>query len=71
MRAIKSTQIKLGFDMTDAKDTVDLALRIKNKLSSIATHLQSSADRMHTSTTDFNKITELVQENAHSVNEAK
>lgn len=71
MRAIKSSQIKLGFDMTDAKDTVDLALRIKAKLNSIATDLQGSADKMHTSTTDFNKITQLVQENSHSVNEAK
>jgi methyl-accepting chemotaxis protein len=71
LRAIKSTQIKLGFDMTDAKDTVDLALRIKTKLSSIATHLQSSADKMHTSATDFKQITELVQQNSLSIYEAK
>ncbi len=71
LRAIKSSQIKLGFDMTDAKDTVDLALRIKTKLSSIATHLQGSADKMQASTIDFNEITELVHENSLSLNEAK
>jgi len=70
LRAIKSTQIKLGFDMTDAKDTVDMAIGIKNKLSSIAKHLQSSADRMHTSTEDFKQITELVHKNSINVYEA-
>jgi len=71
LRAIKSTQIKLGFDMTDAKDTVNLALRIKTKLSSIAKHLQISADKMHTSTAEFEDIAELVKENLLSVEEAK
>jgi len=71
LRAIKSTQIKLGFDMTDAKDTVDLALRIKYQLNSIATHLQKSADKMHRSTTDFQNITNLVTKNSLSVNEAR
>ncbi len=66
-RAIKSTQIKLGFDMTDAQDTVRLAMKINKNLTSIASHLQNSADRMQTSTSDFEKITELVTENAESV----
>jgi aerotaxis receptor len=66
-RTIKSTQIKLGFDMTDARDTVGLAMKINENLTSIAKHLQSSADRMQTSTSDFEKITELVKENAASV----
>ena len=66
-RAIKSTQIKLGFDMTDAQDTVRLAMKINKKLTSIAKHLQVSADKMQASMSDFEKITELVAENAESV----
>lgn len=66
-RAIKSTQIKLGFDMTDAQDTVRLAMKINKKLTSIAKHLQGSADKMQASMSDFEKITELVAENAESV----
>ncbi|MGV6818010.1 MAG: methyl-accepting chemotaxis protein [Thiotrichales bacterium] len=68
--AIRISQIKLGFDMTDTTETVRKLLILTSHLGSVASNFQATAASMEESAANITEINSLVRNNSTNTQDA-
>lgn len=69
-RQLRMVQIKLGFDVVDANETVLRLLELVSKLEALSNRFGESAAAMEESTANITEINGLVQNNAENTDDA-